>query len=461
MISRLQICLFLGAVMLLTTLASPVFAQDFERMRRELRQQQDNTNREIQTLQQLITQYEQQIRETGEEYNTLYREFQELEREIALRDAVIRSLQTQGRQIAEEISVLQREYNQNRNELEHLIETYQESLRYLYKHGRVPELAYLFTSGSFNQMLIRSYYLRRFEDQRTRQAQAIERKQEELRLKEEELTLAREDVERNLEDTRAARDGLAETRQRQDRNIARLRQDRRQMQEKLAESRRAVEELNEVLNRTLAEIERVQREEQERIRQLEAERLRRLAEAQRIQDATERERAIARYSEPVTRSSFVMSQEDIARIELTFVRNKGNMNWPVNGVITQGFGYRVHPVYRTRLPSPGIEISTDARSPVQAVHDGQVTAILRGLTEYGDLVIIAHGNEYRTVYGNLSEIHVTQHMVVREGDIIGLSGDQSTVRGNSLFFMVRGRGADNNLNPTEWIRPQHTSARTR
>lgn len=446
----MKVPLILGLLIVFTAFAE-VAAQDFERIRRELRDRQNQTSTQIQSLQQLILQYEQEIRENVTEYETLYRSFQELEREIALRDAVIRTLQNQGRQLTEEINLTQREVAANRAELRRLIETYQESLTYLYKHGRVPELAYLFTSGSFNQMLVRSYYLRRFEDQRTRQAQAIDQQQEELRLKEEQLVAAREDIQRNLADTRAAREGLNETRQRQDRNIVRLQQDRQQTQQKLADTRRSVENLNNILNNTIAELERVQREEEERIRQLEAERLRRLAEAQRIQDAAERERAVARYSQPVTSTTGEPSREEYARIELSFVRSKGSLPWPLNGVVTQQFGFNVHPVYRTRIASPGIEISTEERSPVRVVHDGYVSAIYRGVAEFGDMVIVKHGDSYFTVYSNFSEITIPEKTFVRAGDVLGRSGSRNSPRGSSLYFIVRRSGADSNLNPLEWL----------
>lgn len=442
--------------LLLLTPFSLVQSQDFERVRAELRDRQDRTNQEIVSLQQLILSYERQIRESTNQYESLFREFQALEREIALRDAVIRSLQQRGSQISEEIALLQREFNLNRAELDRLIATYKESLRYLYKHGRVPDMAYLLTSGSFNQMLVRSYYLRRFEEQRTRQAQGIRQQQEELKRKEEELIAAREDVQKNLAETREARVAMDETRRRQNQTIGQLQQDRRQMQEKLADSRRAVENLNQVLNNTIVELERVQREEEARIRALEAERLRRLAEAQQIQDAQLRAREVARYSEPVTTSSLLPSAEAMASLEVSFVGSKGNLAWPVpSGVITQNFGFRVHPVYRTQIPSPGIEVSTESRSPVLAVHDGYVSAILRGLQEYGDVIIISHGSTYRTVYGNMSEINVVQNMYVRAGDIIGRSGVDSSPRGTSVFFMIR-QGADRNLDPAEWIQRRQT-----
>jgi len=439
------------SLLLILLLHQNVQSQDFERIRGELRERQNQTNTQIQSLQQLILQYEQEIRQTESEYETLYQEFERLEREIALRDAVIRNLQSQGRQIGEEISLIQREMAAARAELERLIETYRESVAYLYKHGRVPELAYLFTSGSFNQMMIRSFYLRRFEEQRTRQALAIEQKQEELRVKEEELLAANEEVQRNLDETRTAREGLNETRQRQNRNIARLQENRQQTQAKLEDTRRSVENLNQVLDNTIAELERVQREEEERIRQLEAERLRRLAEAQQIQDDAERARAVARYSEPVTRSTAEPSREEYARIEMDFIRSKGSLPWPVNGVVTQSYGFSVHPVYRTRIPSPGIEISAEEGSPVRVVHDGFISAIHRGVGEFGDMIIVRHGESYFTVYSNFSEIRVPVSSFVRAGDVLGRSGVRNSARGSTLYFIVRRSGPDSNMDPIEWL----------
>ncbi len=453
-IKNMRAILLIVVLALLTPLIAQ--AQDFERIRSELRARQEQTNREIQSLQRLILNYEQQIRESDNRYETLYREYQALEREILLRDAVISTLQTQGRQLNEEISLIQREFNRNKAELERLIENYKKSLTYLYKHGRIPEIAYLLTSGSFNQMLVRSFYLRKFEEQRTRQARQIAEAQEELRRKEEELIAAREDVQKNLQETRQARQNLDETRQRQNRTITQLQQDRRQTQDKLRQTRREVNDLNQILNNTIAELERVQREEQERIQVLEAERLRRLAEAQRIQDPAERERAIARYSTPVTGSDLIPSRDALNTLEASFLASKGKMNWPVrNGVITARFGNIVDAVTRTQVPNPGIEISTEPGSPVYATHDGYVSGIFRAFG-YDNLVIVNHGR-YLTVYANMSEVTIPLNMFVRAGDMLGRSGTENSAKGSTLVFIVR--DGSTNLNPSDWITPRQAASR--
>ncbi len=428
-----------------------VQAQDFDRIRNELRQRQQQTNREIQSLMELILGYERQIRESDSRYETLYREFQALEREIAVRDAMISNLQDQGRQIGQEIQILQTEYNENVDRLERLVASYKESLTYLYKHGRIPEMAFLFTSGSFNQMMVRAYYLRRFEEHRTRQKQQIEQVQADLKRKEEEMIAKREEIRKNVEETREARAKLAETRSRQNRNITQLQQNRRQMQDKLSKTRTDVENFNRILNQTIAQLDEVQRLETERLRQLEEERLRRLAEARNITDATEREAAIERFSKPIVPASALPSAEVMASLETSFVTQKGKLNWPVaKGVITAPFGEKVHPVYRTRVPNPGIEITTDPQSPVQAIHDGYVTLIARA-ADFENFVMVSHGR-YKTIYANLSEISVTQNMYIRAGELIGRSGAENSSKGTTVVLILK--DGLTNLDPAQWILPR-------
>lgn len=436
---------------------SSMHAQEYDRIREELRLRQQQTNQEIRSLMQLIIGYEQQIRESDTRYEGLYREFQALEREINLRDNMINNLQAKGRQIGQEINILQGEYTENQRELERLIKNYKESLRYLYKHGRVPEIAYLFSSGSFNQMMVRSYYLRRFEEHRTRQATLIEEVQQDLKRKEEELQAARDDIQKNVEEVRQARAILNETRRRQNQNIAQLQQNRRQMQEKLSQTRRDVENFNRQLNETIAQLDKIQREEEERIRVLEAERLRRLAAAQNITDEAERAREVERFSTPLTTPSSIRSRDAMASLEASFAASRGKLNWPVaSGVITAPFGDIVHPVYRTRVPNPGIEISTDARSPVMATHDGYVT-LIGFAADFDRFMMVDHG-KYKTIYANLSEVLVGTDSYVRAGDIIARSGSENSSKGTTLVFIIKEGTVS--LDPAQWILPRQQTQNT-
>ena len=81
------------------------------------------------------------------------------------------------------------------------------------------------------------------------------------------------------------------------------------------------------------------------------------------------------------------------------------------------------------------------------MNDGYVIGV-EILPNFGNSVLVHHGGFY-TVYGNLSEIYVRKDQVLSRNDVIGLSGDENSLIGEVLFFMVREGTTD--LNPEEWL----------
>jgi septal ring factor EnvC (AmiA/AmiB activator) len=64
------------------------------------------------------------------------------------------------------------------------------------------------------------------------------------------------------------------------------------------------------------------------------------------------------------------------------------------------------------------------------------------------VVFVNHGG-FKTAYGNLSEIRVRPNEVLREGDIIGLSGNEESIRGPVLFFLINENGQM--VDPELWL----------
>jgi septal ring factor EnvC (AmiA/AmiB activator) len=107
-------------------------------------------------------------------------------------------------------------------------------------------------------------------------------------------------------------------------------------------------------------------------------------------------------------------------------------------------------VYRTRIPNPGLEITTDAQSPVQAIHDGYVTMIARA-ADFDNFVMVSHGR-YKTIYANLSEVTVTENMYLRAGDLIGRSGAENSSKGTTVVLILK--DGVTSLDPAQWILPR-------
>ena len=120
---------------------------------------------------------------------------------------------------------------------------------------------------------------------------------------------------------------------------------------------------------------------------------------------------------------------------------------PVGGPITSPFGYRVHPIFHSRIFHSGIDIGAGYGTPVKASNTGKV--IMAGwYGGYGKVVIIDHGvvrgQPITTLYGHLSTINVSQGQKVTQGQIIGKVGSTGYSTGPHLHFEVRIKGQTRN-----------------
>ena len=111
--------------------------------------------------------------------------------------------------------------------------------------------------------------------------------------------------------------------------------------------------------------------------------------------------------------------------------------------ITSNYGYRIHPVYRTRKFHDGIDINAIANTPVYTVADGKVS-IAGWINGYGNYIQIEHSNGLSSFYAHLNQINVAKGQTVKQGQIIGKSGNTGVGTGAHLHFGVKkNKGSDN------------------
>jgi murein hydrolase activator len=417
---------------------------NYEEQIRQIRNQSAQTRSSIDALRSQISDLQSQITSTNSREETLYREYQKSEREIAIQNRLLAQLQNQGRQIENEIRVTQASFRQLEEDQSRLVESYQKSLTHLYKYGRTNEMALIMTSGSLNQMLVRAYYLRKFDEQRVKQSQQIKDGQEMLKQKQVELAESRERNRLNADEQRVENEILTESKRKQEVTLNELRTNRRFLQRRLDESRKQATDLENALRSAQAEIDRIARLQRE-----EAERLERLARARENPNVVEREEEVARYSVPIYTGE-MLSEAEMLNIGESFRNSRGRLAWPVErGDIITKFGPVRNPLYGTVTDNPGVEIAAEPGSTIRAVHKGMVTSIIT-LVGFGEVVMVNHGS-HMTAYGNLSRIMVQSGTVVNEGDIIGLSGRSDSLKGAVVFFMVRDLNGPRNIDPELWL----------
>jgi murein DD-endopeptidase MepM/ murein hydrolase activator NlpD len=102
-----------------------------------------------------------------------------------------------------------------------------------------------------------------------------------------------------------------------------------------------------------------------------------------------------------------------------------------------GFGFRIHPIYKTRKMHTGIDLTAPTGTKIYATGDGKV--VKAGLSKggYGQRVIIDHDYGYKTVYAHLSKIIVRRGQKINRGELIGLVGSTGVSTAPHLHYEVR------------------------
>ncbi len=129
----------------------------------------------------------------------------------------------------------------------------------------------------------------------------------------------------------------------------------------------------------------------------------------------------------------------------------GGMGWPVPGYtrISSPFGYRVHPVFKTKKFHSGIDIPAPSGVTVNAAADGRVIHSGR-LGGYGNTIIIDHGGGVVTLYGHNSSLLVSTGTNVSRGTPIARIGSTGVSTGPHLHFEVRKNGSC--ISPLSWLK---------
>ncbi|MDN4606836.1 murein hydrolase activator EnvC family protein [Sporosarcina highlanderae] len=111
---------------------------------------------------------------------------------------------------------------------------------------------------------------------------------------------------------------------------------------------------------------------------------------------------------------------------------------PANGRVSSHFGWRVHPIFKTKRQHRGTDIANSIGTPVVSAADG-VVSYAGQMGGYGNVIMVTHssnGSIFTTVYGHLSKINVSVGQVVDKGTHIGAIGNSGNSTGPHLHFEV-------------------------
>ncbi len=108
------------------------------------------------------------------------------------------------------------------------------------------------------------------------------------------------------------------------------------------------------------------------------------------------------------------------------------------GNLRSRFGYRIHPIFKTRKLHSGLDLAAPRGTPVYASGDAIVRRA-QWVSGYGRFVELQHVNGYTTRYAHMDRIAdgIVAGGTVRQGQIIGYVGTTGNSTGNHLHFEIR------------------------
>ncbi len=315
-----------------------------------------------------------------------------------LYEKLVRRYESEERIKTGQIKKLREEIKQVEKETGSLKKKYSDYIVWLYKHGAESRLKTLFGSGSITRMLRRYKYLNHITEFGNKNLEELKDKKKELQRLSALLSDEVKERQRLIEEKNIEIADLQENRKEKETLINRLKED------------------SIALKRDIEEQDRARLQIQKIIAKLEEERL--------------RKERLARENKNKGGKSYTQIYEKFEN----FAALKGKLAWPVKyGKIIKKFGENKNERLNTVTLNYGIDILTNKESDVFAVAEGLVSAI-EWIPGYGSVVILTHKGNYRTVYGNLTDLKISEGDKIKGGKKLGRSS--KSLDGPMIHFEI-------------------------
>ncbi len=370
----------------------------------ELRQRKAKTADEIRYTNQLLEQ-------TNKSARISLNKLSYITKKIRLRNRLITDINSEmsvlNKLVAENemvIDMLSSDLEQIRKEYETMIIQAQKN------KSAYNKLLFLLSAENFNQAYKRLIYLRQYAGLRKRQVEQVEAVKDVLAKKVETLGKQKRQKQHLLSNKKEEKRNLAGEQKQQSRELSKLEKEKKRLRHLLNRKRKVEQQLQEEIERLIAEEARKAREQ--------------------------------------GKKGLSASEQQLSA---DFEKNRGKLQWPVNkGIVIEAFGEHAHPVLKqVKVRNNGIDIATTPGSKAKAVFDGTVSRVI-AIPGGNIAIIIRHGN-YLSVYSNL--INVT----VKPGDYVIAQQNIGTVftdktDNNKTVVKFQVWKENKKLNPQSWIK---------
>lgn len=390
--------------------------KEIDSKRNELQQDKNEISEKKSKNKQQQKTVEEQLNDIEKDLAVTQSEIQTKQKEIAATEKQINELEAEIKQLRADIADLKERIEKRNEVLKERLRSIQE------RGGKSQYLAVIFGAQSFADFISRSTAVNIIMDQdrtimeeQAADQAALEKKEKEVKEKKQEVEKEKE----SLVSQKNKLEGLKATLDIQKQEQASL---MKQLEVEYAELEDAELTLAEEQQLMAAEAAIIEKARQLAIQ--EKERLEREAQAQ------------ANAGGNGQKASVTPSASGFIR--------------PVAGRISSEYGWRVHPITKTRKFHNGIDLAGNNGYAVAASNTG-IVAYAGWMGGYGNTVMISHGS-VTTLYAHLSSISVSVGQAVSRGQTIGTVGSTGRSTGPHLHFEVHPNGYGNGTaNPRNYV----------
>lgn len=368
-----------------------------------------------------------------------------LRQQISNREKLITNLNGEIMVMEETQENNQQEILNLQKKLEYMKADYAQVVYMAYRNRKMMDkVTFILASEDFSQMFRRLRFYTIFSENVRSQSKKITETQGELKQKNEELIVLKDQKLNLLSGKEAEKKKLEIDRQQKTKNAEQLKKQSAQLSAQLKEKQRKRKELDAAIQKAIkAEIAAAN------AKRAAAEKASASTKSNSTTTTTSTTNKSSNTSSAATRSTaaIVLTPEE-QTLNTSFVNNKGSLPWPVaKGAKVGEFGNYAHPdVPSVMIENRGIDIMTDAGTPVRAIFQGEVTAVMDVL---GTKVVMVRHGEYISVYQNLASVSVKKGSKVTTKQAIGTVGKNSTTNTYELHFEIWKN--DTYLNPNSWL----------
>ena len=369
----------------------------------------NNRNKELNKIKDEIILVEQLINSNIKEESENKEIINKIEKKINLTEKLIGSLNKEEIYLSNLINKTENRILIKEQELFVLQNQLKNRIRYLYKNGRKNIISELLKNNSFDNTNYRIKYLKILNQYENEIKIRINNNLNNLKLERESLTKEKNRKKYLLKEKNLEFINLEKDRKLKNEYLNKIKSNKKNLEQRL--------ELNK---RMMVEVENI------------------------IQSL---------YND---KTNLKKREADLAKIRAkqnkstsgNFAKMKCKLSWPTNGEIISKFGIQTNDKLNTLYENIGIDILSKTNASVYSVLDGVVSSITY-IIDYGNVIIIDHGDKYFTVYSNVDNILVNENEYVQSNIKIA---EVTTNQKNKYILHFEVWGNKNKLDPLLWLK---------